>query len=243
MHRGNHPDAAAAVAADVQAAGRRARIHVGDAGRFEHIEPAADQLLADAGPRSVHLLVHSLANASVGYLVHGAPKLHPKQINKTFESMTHSFVYWTRALVERDLFAPGGRVLALTNAVTESNLSNLSVIAASKAALEMYVKYMAWELGPLGLRVNALRFGTVETAALRHVFRPEVWDQVKDLHDQMFPAGRMNTLEEVAAFVAVLADDAGHWFNGAVIDFTGGQMHSLYQLMMDRLLAGQRGEP
>ena len=242
IHRGNYPDAAAALAADVEASGRRALIRVGEAGKFEHIEGAADEMLAALGPKSVHILVHSIANASVGYLVHGEPKLHPKQFNKTFESMSHSFVYWARALVERDLMAPGGRILALTNAVTQSNLSNLSAIAASKAALEMYVKYMAWEVGPLGLRVNALRFGTVETAALQHVFKPEVWDQVKELHDQMFPAGRMNTLEEVAAFVAVLAGDAGAWFNGATIDFTGGQMQSLYQLMMDRLLAGLNQE-
>jgi hypothetical protein len=43
----------------------------------------------------------------------------------------------------------------------------------------------------------------------------------------------MGTVEEVGDFVSVLAGDRGAWFNGAVIDFTGGQMNSVYQLLMD----------
>jgi hypothetical protein len=54
----------------------------------------------------------------------------------------------------------------------------------------------------------------------------------------MFAAGRMGTLDEVGRFVSVLAREEGAWFNGAVIDFTGAQMHSLYQLMMDMAAEG-----
>ena len=239
VHRGNHMEGSDAVVADVQAAGRQMHIEISEAGKYDAIQPLADKILEVCGPKSVQIMVHSVANASVGYLVAKEPLLHPKQVNKTFDSMAHSFVYWCRALIERDLMAPQGRLLALTNAVTESNLSNLATIAASKAALEMYVKYMAWEVRELDLRVNALRFGTVETEALKWIFPAEVWDHVKGVHDQMFPTGRMNRLEEVAGLVTVLAGDKGAWFNGALIDFTGGQMHSLYQLMMDQLAARQ----
>src|SRR5690606_27902186 len=122
---------------------------------------------------------------------------------------------------------------ALTNAVTDSTLSHLSAIAAAKSALETYVRYMARELGPAGFPVNARKYGTVETTALEHIFPAGPWERARPLHDRMFAAGRMGTLEEVGRFVSVLARDEGAWFNGAVIDFTGAQMHSLYQLMMD----------
>jgi enoyl-[acyl-carrier-protein] reductase (NADH) len=182
------------------------------------------------------MFVHAIANASVGFLVRGPSLLHRKQIEKTFNSMAHSFVYWTRGLYERGLLAEGASILALTNAIKESTLGNLSAIAASKAALEMYVKPLAWELGPEGYKVNALKYGTVESAALEWIFPSEVWEDVKAVHHDMHCARRMGTVEEVGEFVSVLAGPKGAWFNGAVIDFTGGQMNSVYDLLMTRIV-------
>jgi NAD(P)-dependent dehydrogenase (short-subunit alcohol dehydrogenase family) len=233
MHRGNHAEGAAEVRRDVEALDRRYEELVGEAGKQALIDEALDRIAEVVGPRSIQIFVHSIANASIGYLASGPKLLHHKQIDKTFNSMAHSFVYWTRGLVERDLLVDGGRILALTNAIKESTLSNLSVIAAAKAALEMYVKYLAWELGPKGYKVNALKFGTVESAALRWIFPDEIWKEVNETHHRMHCAGRMGTVEEVGDFVSVLAGDRGAWFNGAVIDFTGGQMNSVYQLLMD----------
>jgi enoyl-[acyl-carrier-protein] reductase (NADH) len=183
-------------------------------------------------------MVHAIANASLGNLVHGPAVLHPKQIDKTFESMAHSFLYWARGLLEADLLAPNARLVALSNAIGDSTLANCSAVAAAKAALEMYVRYLAWELGPLGHRVNALKFGTAETAALKWIFPGGQWDELAEVHGRMHPAGRMVTVEEVGAFVSVLAGDRGAWFNGAVIDFTGSQMGSVYQVLCDEVVSG-----
>lgn len=249
VHRGNHRDSARAVAEAVQAAGRGAHECIDDAGRLDRIEPIADVLAATVPPGSVKLFVHSIANASVGYLAEvpparpgEAPKLlHHKQIDKTFQSMAHSFVYWVRELHTRRLLAPGARLLALTNAINDSTLGNLSVIAAAKAALETYVRHLAWELGPLGHRVNALKYGTVETAALKWIFPEALWEQVREIHHAMHPAGRMITTDEVGAFVSVLAGDAGEWFNGAVIDMTGAQMTGVYDVLMREVMSRAAG--
>lgn len=244
VHRGNHAENAAAVAREVAASGRQMHQRVADAGKIEGVAPGVDEILEIVKPKGVKIFVHSLANASIGYLVRTPPPrpgetpqlLHPKQIDKTFQSMAHSFVYWVRELYQRDAFAPGARILALTNAINDSTLGNLSVIAAAKAALETYVRHLAWELGPLGFRVNALKYGTVETAALQWIFPKEMWAEVKDIHDSMHPAGRMIRTEEVGAFVSVLAGDAGSWFNGAVIDMTGAQMTGVYDVLMREIL-------
>lgn len=240
VHRGNHKDAAAEVVRDVVAAGRRMEELVTEAAKLDAIEPLADEVAKLVPAGSLQVFVHSIANASVGFLVRvpedgphkGAARLHPKQIDKTFLSMAHSFVYWVRALYDRGLFAPDARILALTNAINDQNLGNLSAIAASKSALETYVRHLAWELGPLGMRVNALKFGTTETTALRWIFPDEIWEEVRQVHHTMHPAGRMVTTEEVGAFVSVLAGPAGAWFNGAVIDMTGGQMLAAYDVLM-----------
>ena len=237
MHRGNHPEETARVKAAVEGAGRELHYIVGDAGRPENIAAQADEVLERVGPGSISMFVHSIADASVGRLASGERWLHPKQIAKTFNCMAHSFVYWTQEMRRRELLAPGARLLALDNAINESLLAKLSVIAASKAALESYVRHLALELGPEGYRVNALKFGTVETAALRWIFPPDKWEAVKDIHHRMHPAGRMIELDEVARFVSVLASDSGAWFNSAIIDMTGGQMHGVYQQLMDQVLA------
>lgn len=235
-HRGKHPEEAAAVERDILAAGRRASMWIADAGNAEAARVGADALLAAAGPRSVRLFVHSIANASLGRLAsRDKDQLVPKQFHKTFDSMAHSFVYWAQELLARDLLAPGARLLGLTNPLDDSLLRNCPLVAASKAALEVYVRHLAFELGPLGYRVNLLKFPTVITPAVEKVYAPAVLARLEDAHRRMIPAGRMITLDEVAHLVSFLASDRAEWFNGATIDFSGGMTQSLLDLVLNQL--------
>jgi NAD(P)-dependent dehydrogenase (short-subunit alcohol dehydrogenase family) len=234
VHRGRYLEQAQQVERDVAATGRRLVMHRADAGTAEGATQGADALLAVAGPRSVKLFVHSIASGSVGHFVSGpeAP-LHPKQVERTFNAMAHSFLYWTQALVARELLAPQARLLGLTNPLTESLLHNTGLITAAKAALEIYVRHLAVELGPRGHRVNLLKFGTVMTPALRHVYSPEALERLEAAHSRMNPSGRMCTVQEVARFVSVLLGNEVDWFNGATIDFTGGMTLRLLDLVLN----------
>lgn len=229
VHRGNHPGPAGELEAAVIAAGRRLTWRVADAGTWEEAQGAAAQLRETAGPRSVRLMVHSIANASMGRFVTGRPEelLHPKQLDKTLRCMAHSFVYWTRALYEAQLLAPGARLLGLTNLLHDSGMSNTGAVAASKAALEMYVRYLAAELAPEGYRVNLLKFGTVVTPALNVLLGPEALSEVEARHAVLNPAGRIQTTAEVGRFVSLLLRPEADWMTGATIDFTGGMTWSL----------------
>lgn len=235
FHRGNHPAAAAALAGELEQTGVPARLLVGEAGTFDGVVRGAAEL--QLPPRSVRLFVHAIANASIGRFVSGgADQLVRRQFEKTFESMAHSFVYWTQQLVERDLLAPDARLLALTNPLHESLLRQCGLVLASKAALEAYVRHLAWELGPRGVRVNLLKFPTVMTTAARKVYVAQSEQRLEDHHRRIIPAGRMCTLEEVARFVSLLCDARGAWINGAMIDFTGGMTLAL----LDDILNGER---
>jgi NAD(P)-dependent dehydrogenase (short-subunit alcohol dehydrogenase family) len=233
VHRGNFADMADALAADVRAMGRKAVLHVGDGGTAEGAKQIGAVLRETAGPRSVRMFVHSIAAASVGHFLptRGAP-FHPKQFEKTFNYMAHSFAYWAQSLYELDLLAPGARLLGLTNVLHESLLHNAGLISAAKAALEMYVRNLALELGPFGYRVNLLKFPTVATPALGKLLGAEAMQRLEAAHREMTPAGRMCTLEEVGGFVSVLARDETEWFNGATIDFTGGMTLRLLDIVL-----------
>jgi len=233
VHRGNHTEAADRLTDDVAALDRRVHLRVADAGSPEGAAAGADEVLRVAGPRSVHVLVHAIANASVGQLTTGdGEQLHPRQISKTFDSMAHSFVYWVQELLAREVLAPGARLLGLTNPLTAVPLEGCVAISAAKAALEVYARYLAVELGPLGYRVNVLSFGMADTEALRTVLERDEAEDLGQVTRRSTPAGRLVSLDEVARFVSVLAGDAGAWFNGANIDFTGGEALGHYTTLL-----------
>lgn len=233
VHRGHYADAAGALQAELHAMGRQAVFHVGNAGTPEGIEAGLAALRAVAGEGRVAFLVHSIAGASIGhFLPTRGDAFEPRHYEKTFHYLAHSFPLWARGLFEGNLLAPQARLLALTNVLHESLLHNCGLIAASKAALEMYVRYLAMELGPLGHRVNLLKFPTVVTEALKVMLGPEAVQRVDAAHAEMIPAGRMCTMEEVARFVALLLRDDATWLNGATIDFTGGMTLRLLDLIL-----------
>jgi NAD(P)-dependent dehydrogenase (short-subunit alcohol dehydrogenase family) len=235
VHRGRHPDEAAAVEAAVRAEGRQVHWHIADAGSAEAAGRGAEAFAAAAGAGRVQVFVHSVANASVGRFTSAAgDPFQPWQFTKTFESMAHSFVHWIEALLSRGLLAPGARLIGLSNPLVHTPLDGCGLIAATKAALEVYVRYLAVELGPLGYRVNLLTYGAAETKALHVVLdRKDRATAVREALRHSTPAKRLVTLEQVGAFVSVLAGEAGAWFNGANIDMTGGEALGHYNALVE----------
>lgn len=231
VHRGRKPEAAAEVERDIRAAGREAWFSVGEAGTADAAARGVEALHARLGGGTVSVFVHSIANASLGSLARGPTVLEPWQYAKTFGSMAHSFAWWARELHAAGMLAPSARLLALGNPVTDSLARDLGLIAAAKAALEIYVRQLAIELGPLGHRVNLLKFGLVETRASQAAFTDDGWPAVRDAAERVTPARRLGTVEEVARFVSVLAGPDAEWFNGASIDFTGGMVGGLLDLV------------
>ena len=140
VHRANHPEAAAALVADVEAADRRCVLIEADAGLIDDIPGIGrqvEEILDGAQRGGLRVIVHSIANASVGYVVHPNPErqLHPKQVLKTFESMAHSFLIWGQVVHGEGLIGPGAQLLAMMNYSDECTLWGGAAIGASKCAL------------------------------------------------------------------------------------------------------------
>lgn len=228
IHRGNYPESAEEVQGCVINNGAKCEIITANGAKPENIDEITDNILKITGEQKVHMFVHSIADGSFGRFLCGTKyQLHFKQLNKTIENMANSFVYWTQHLVHKNMLAPQARLLGLTNTCGDNLIDGLGAITASKAALEIYVKHLAYELGPKGHKVNLLRFGLVETPAIQRAFDKEKWARVKKNTSFITPAKRLVTTPEVANFVSVLASSQGAWFNGATIDFSGGEVQSI----------------
>lgn len=226
VHRGNFPEEAAALEATAAASGARCALILGDAGRLDNIAGLAEQVAAILDGDQLDMVIHSCADGSSGLVLSDEPKhqLHPKQVLKTFEIMAHSFLFWGQALVHAGLIRRGGQLLALPNTMDEVVARGFCAIGASKAALVAYIKYMANELGRLGVRTNGLRFGATPTAAFQ---RMPTHEATLAAVVELNPMGRHTTVEDVADLVELLLDPRAAWLNGAVIDFDGGEHFTL----------------
>ena len=138
---------------------------------------------------------------------------------------------WTHAANARALLsltrtaAPampaGSSIVALSSLGSHRVLENYALVGTSKAALEALVRYLAVELAPRGIRVNAVSGGVVETGALEHFPNRERMLELGAAN----PAGRLVTPEDMAAAVIFLCSPEADMIRGQTIVVDGG--HSL----------------
>ena len=174
--------------------------------------------LEDLHVGPIDIVVHSLTGASTGSIM----DIDIPSVESTFNSLAHSFLWWVRSLVKHDMISPTARLIALSNPCPDFYLRNTGVIGAAKAALEAYVKMLAVELGPSGVRVNCIRFGMVRTPAIEKVLDERALYKMTEINNQLTPGGKMQTAADVANVVKLLVSDEGYFINGAIIDATGG---------------------
>jgi NAD(P)-dependent dehydrogenase (short-subunit alcohol dehydrogenase family) len=119
-----------------------------------------------------------------------------------------------RGLID-ELTAAGGAVVNVTSiAGARVHPFAGAAYATSKAALAGLTREMANDFGPLGVRVNAIAPGEIET----DILSPGTEDLVKDI-----PMRRLGTPEEVARTIYYLCTDASSYVNGVEIEINGGQ--------------------
>ena len=122
----------------------------------------------------------------------------------------------TREAVRR--MGPGGRVVLITSTAAQRGEAGHAHYAASKGALQSFVKSLAVELGPSGLTVNAVAPGWVDTDMSARVLTGETREKVT----AGIPVGRIASTADVAGPVAFLASSLARHITGEVLNVNGG---------------------
>ncbi|MBA3733611.1 MAG: SDR family oxidoreductase [Actinobacteria bacterium] len=113
----------------------------------------------------------------------------------------------------------GSSIIGVSSLGSQRVLENYVLVGTSKAALESVVRYLAVELSPRGIRVNAVSAGVVETEALDHFPNRE---QMLSAGRTRTPAGRLVEPDDVAGAVAFLCSADADMVRGHTLIIDGG---------------------
>lgn len=190
------------------------------------------------GPK-LDVLVHSIARAEVADLQGRFVATSRDGFRSALEVSAYSLVALAAA-TEDWLAGPadgrlGGSVVTLTAIGSTRVIPHYNVMGVAKAALEASVRYLAADLGPRGIRVNAISAGAVRTAAAVTV--PGFRETYRE-SERVAPLRAAVTRDDVGAVAAWLASDAARVVTGQVIQADAGW--SVLALTGD---PGESGDP
>ena len=145
-------------------------------------------------------------------------KLH--QIDKTFAISVRHFLLL--AQLAFPLLEPrGGRIVAVSGADTVGYIPGHGLLAAAKSSMETLVRYLACELGPLGVTAVGVLPGYIDTESIRLMAGP-YHDKLQAAEELTHPLRRAATPEDAAEVVALLCLDEARWLNGQIVQNDGG---------------------
>jgi enoyl-[acyl-carrier protein] reductase III len=161
---------------------------------------------------ALDVLVH---NAATG-VVRAALDTEDKHWDWTLNANARALLSLARACAPQ--MRPGSSIVAISSLGAQRVLDGYVLIGTSKAALEALVRYLAVELAPRGIRINAVSAGVVETGALEHFPNREEMLEAGAAN----PAGRLVAPEDVAGAVAFLCSSDAEMVRGHTLVVDGG---------------------
>jgi enoyl-[acyl-carrier protein] reductase I len=147
-------------------------------------------------------LVHAIAYANKEDLAGKVFETSRAGFSLALDVSSYSLIALVQAL--REQFNDGASIMALTYLGATQVVPNYNLMGIAKAALEAAVRYLAFDLGERGIRVNAISAGPIKTASSRQVGG---FSRILDLVPRVAPLRRNVTAEDVGDVAVFLASD------------------------------------
>ncbi|HIP13831.1 MAG TPA: enoyl-ACP reductase [Arcobacter sp.] len=144
-------------------------------------------------------------------------KLKPRGLDNIYTATVDAFVCGAQQAAKR--MKNGGAIVSMSSTGNLVYIENYAGHGTNKAAVEAMVRYAATELGELGIRVNAVSGGPIETDALRAFTN---YEEVAAKTAELSPLGRMGQPEDLAGACYFLCSDEASWITGSTLMVDGG---------------------
>ena len=180
----------------------------------EHVASVAEKCKSEFG--NIDFLLHSIAFAPPEDLKKDTVDTSREGFKLAMAISVHSLMALSSA--HKDLLSPGSSILTLTYFGGEKAVPGYNVMGVCKAALDATVRYLAYDLGPRDIRVNALSAGPVQTISGRGAGA----DEMLGLYEAMAPLGRNITHEEVGKSGVYLLSNMSSGVTGEILHVDAG---------------------
>lgn len=205
--------AALEVAAEIEALGRKALVVRANVGDVEKIKAMFEQIDQEFGRLDVFI-----SNAASG-VQRPLMELEESHWDWTLNINSKALLFCAQEAAKLMEKNGGGRIVSISSLGSIRALENYTAVGVSKAAVEALTRYLAVELSPKNIIVNAVSGGAIDTDALKHFpNREEMLAEAK----RKTPAGKMVEIEDIVSTVMFLLSDETDMIRGQTIIVDGG---------------------
>ena len=197
--------------AEIAALGVKAKSYTSNAADFAETEAIVAQVKADFG--SIDILVNNAGITKDGLML----RMTEQQWDAVIAVNLKSAFNFIHACVPVMMRQRGGSIINMASVVGVHGNAGQANYAASKAGLIALAKSIAQEMGPKGIRANAIAPGFIDTAMTQSL--PE---DVRKEWCNKIPLRRGGTVEDIANCATFLASDMSSYVSGQVIQVDGG---------------------
>ena len=200
----------------VKSIGRNVAAVQGDVTSLEDLDRLYAQIRAEKGVLDI-----VVANSGAMEVV-TLTNVKPEQYDRMFGVNTRGLFFTVQKAVP--LMTRGGSVILIGSMATQrARAPGLSVYGASKAAVRSFARSWTMDLRELGIRVNTLSPGPVDTPIIdTQAPTKQAADELRARYASMIPMGRMGQTREIAATALFLASDESSFITGTEICADGG---------------------
>jgi len=196
----------------IRAAGRTALLLPGDIREEGHCISIVNETLTTLGGLDILIL-----NAAYQENRDGLENLSTKEFDRVFKTNLYATLWIARTAIPH--LAPGSSIISTSSIQTSSPSPQLIDYAMTKAALVAFTQALAQQLGPVGVRVNAVAPGPIWTPLIPATS----WPDKLPSFGQDTPLGRAGQPAELAGAYVFLASPESSYISGAVVPVTGGR--------------------
>lgn len=200
------------VVADIEAAGGHALAVAADVTRKEEVEALVTTAIARFG--RLDIVVNNAGIYEFARIEDTTEALYRKQFDINVLGVL--LVAGAAApLLER-----GGSIINISSNVTRVLPAESAIYTGTKGAIDAITGVLARELGPRGIRVNAVSPGLVETEGSHAA--GAIGSGFQAWNESLTPLGRIGQVQDIAPIVSYLASDDARWVTGEIILGSGG---------------------
>ena len=200
-----------ALAAEIAAAGGKAKAYKADVGDFAAVTAMVGHVVKDFG--ALNILINNAGLAKRQRFVETTPADWHSQI----DACLYGAIHCCHAAAPHLENARNGRIISLIGDSSRVGESGLAIVAAARAGVVALMKSLAREFGRSGTTANAISLGLVETD------HDKEWVEAnREKLVKLYPVRRLGQAGDVAPMVALLASPQSGWITGQVLSISGG---------------------